>query len=174
MCRSVCASISCTVTRTRSPTLRTLPSRTYSTSSSRATSWTFTALPLCTKAELREMTRGSRKRDSSVMMSSVRPSAKNSCSGSPLILTSGSTAMDGFLVMVIAAELSLPFSGAAGASGSSRTRKTWIGRVMFLTLWIAEILKCEVVEPVADLIAHRARDRGCRPVRRTPAGAPRR
>ena len=44
------------------------------------------------------MTRRSRKRDSSVMMSSVRPSTKNSCSGSPLMLTKGSTTSDGFSV----------------------------------------------------------------------------
>ena len=36
------------------------------------------------------------KRDSSVMMSSVMPSEKYSCSGSPLMLMNGSTAMEGF------------------------------------------------------------------------------
>src|SRR5207244_4057020 len=50
------------------------------------------------------MTSRSWKRDSSVMMSSVRPSAKNSCSGSPLMLTSGSTAMDGFLEIAVVAK----------------------------------------------------------------------
>src|ERR1043165_9930053 len=55
------------------------------------------------KVELREITSRSRNRDSSVMMSSVRPSAKNSCSGSPLMLSSGSTAIDGFLAVVAAA-----------------------------------------------------------------------
>src|ERR1700731_1498563 len=102
MCRSVSAWLSCTVTRMGSRAFPTLPSRTYSTPNSRATSCTFTALPLCTKVELREMTSRSWKRDSSVMISSVRPSAKNSCSGSPLMLTSGSTAIDGFLGPVAA------------------------------------------------------------------------
>ena len=42
------------------------------------------------------MTNNSRNRDSSVMMSSVMPSLKYSCSGSPLILVKGSTAIEGF------------------------------------------------------------------------------
>jgi len=50
---SVSASISCTVTRTRLPALRTLPSTTYWTPSSRATCCTFTALPLYLNEELR-------------------------------------------------------------------------------------------------------------------------
>ena len=41
------------------------------------------------------MTNSERKRLSSVMMSSVMPSEKYSCSGSPLILVKGSTAIDG-------------------------------------------------------------------------------
>jgi hypothetical protein len=49
------------------------------------------------------------------------------------MLTSGSTAMDGFLV-TCAADVSLLLSSAAIVADSSRTRKTWIGRVMFLTL----------------------------------------
>ena len=53
------------------------------------------AWPLNLNEELREITNSSRKRDSSVMMSSVMPSAKNSCSGSPLMLLNGSTAIDG-------------------------------------------------------------------------------
>ena len=46
MCRSASASINCTVTRTRLPMRRTLPSRTYCTRNSRAMSATFAALPL--------------------------------------------------------------------------------------------------------------------------------
>src|SRR5262249_15521794 len=56
---------------------------------------TSTALPLYLNAELREMTNRCRKRDSSVRMSSVRPSAKNSCSASPLMLVKGSTTIEG-------------------------------------------------------------------------------
>jgi hypothetical protein len=41
------------------------------------------------------MTKSQRMRESAVMISSTMPSAKYSCSGSPLILAKGSTAMDG-------------------------------------------------------------------------------
>ena len=75
------------------------------------------------------MTCNSRKRLSSVMMSSVMPSEKYSCWGSPLILSKGSTATDGL-------------SGSASVSswrfGSLEPpdcdqRHTWIGAAMFLT-----------------------------------------
>src|SRR6266851_2163525 len=58
------------------------------------------------------------------MMSSVRPSAKNSCSGSPLMLTSGNTAMDGFLAIDVAIAASFAPSGAVVGSGSNRARNT--------------------------------------------------
>jgi hypothetical protein len=41
------------------------------------------------------MTKSQRMRESAVMISSTMPSAKYSCSGSPLILAKGSTAIDG-------------------------------------------------------------------------------
>src|SRR5439155_11841712 len=41
------------------------------------------------------MTKSQRIRESAVMISSTMPSAKYSCSGSPLILAKGSTAIDG-------------------------------------------------------------------------------
>ena len=41
------------------------------------------------------MTKSQRKRDSAVMMSSMMPSAKYSCSGSPLMFWNGRTAIDG-------------------------------------------------------------------------------
>ncbi len=41
------------------------------------------------------MTNSPLQRDSAVMMSSAMPSAKKSCSGSPLILVKGNTAIDG-------------------------------------------------------------------------------
>jgi hypothetical protein len=47
------------------------------------------------KLEFRAMTISQRMRDSAVMISSTMPSAKYSCSGSPLRLTNGSTAIDG-------------------------------------------------------------------------------
>src|SRR5258705_12707766 len=45
--------------------------------------------------ELRAITKNQRSFDSAVMMSSLMPSEKYSCSGSPLILVNGSTAMAG-------------------------------------------------------------------------------
>src|SRR5262249_44397084 len=51
--------------------------------------------PLYVKLELRAITKSQRMRDSAVMISSTMPSAKYSCSGSPLILANGNTAIDG-------------------------------------------------------------------------------
>jgi hypothetical protein len=47
------------------------------------------------KLELRAMTKSQRIRLSAVIISSTMPSAKYSCSGSPLILANGNTAIDG-------------------------------------------------------------------------------
>jgi hypothetical protein len=44
---------------------------------------------------LRAITKNQRTLESAVMMSSATPSAKNSCSGSPLMFWNGSTAIDG-------------------------------------------------------------------------------
>src|SRR3979411_2004325 len=101
------------------------------------------------------MTSRSRKRDSSVMMSSVRPSAKNSCSGSPLMLTSGRTAMDGVLAIGIATR------GALATGGGGRLKpdpKDADGTGDILDALVTDILERDVVQSLADLIAHRARD----------------
>ena len=45
--------------------------------------------------ELRAITNSDLKRDSAVMMSSTTPSAKYSCSGSPLRLVNDNTAIEG-------------------------------------------------------------------------------
>jgi hypothetical protein len=58
------------------------------------------------KVELRAMTKSQRMRDSAVMISSTMPSAKYPCSGSPLMLAKGSTAIDGL-------------SGSGNAGGSA-------------------------------------------------------
>src|SRR5216683_1332359 len=56
------------------------------------------------------MTKSQRMRERAVMISSTMPSAKYSCSGSPLMLAKGSTAIDGL-------------SGSDSAGGSAaRTR----------------------------------------------------
>jgi hypothetical protein len=51
---------------------------------------------LYAKLELRAMTKSQGNREIAVMISSTTPSTKYSCSGSPLILAKGSTAIDGF------------------------------------------------------------------------------
>ena len=73
------------------------------------------------------MTTSERNRLSSVMMSSVVPSAKYSCSASPLMLSNGSTAIVG---------LSEDFEtdGLSTAASPCRfTWYTWTGRSIFLT-----------------------------------------
>ncbi len=81
--------------RTLAPAFRTLPSTTYWAPSFRPTSVTSGDCPLNAKDELRAMTETSRKWASAVMMSSVMPSEKYSCSGSPDMFTNGSTAIEG-------------------------------------------------------------------------------
>src|ERR1700722_2464345 len=87
--------MSCPVIRTRFAALRTLPSSTYRTPSSRPTSFTSTARPLYVKLELRAITNSQRMRDKAVMMSSATPSVKYSCSMSPLRFRKGSAAIEG-------------------------------------------------------------------------------
>ena len=81
--------------RTRSALLRTLPSSTYRTPSSSPICFMCTALPLYVNEELRAITKNHRSLDSAVMMSSLIPSEKYSCSRSPLMLLKGSTAIAG-------------------------------------------------------------------------------
>jgi hypothetical protein len=50
---------------------------------------------LYVKLELRAITNSQWMRDRAVMISSTMPSAKYSCSGSPLMFWNGSTAIDG-------------------------------------------------------------------------------
>ena len=64
-----------------------------------------TFLPLNVNAELRAMTKSCGSFDNAVMMSSEMPSAKYSCSASPLMLANGSTAID-------------ERAGSAGAAGA--------------------------------------------------------
>src|SRR6516165_6031788 len=62
------------------------------------------------------------------MTSSVTPSAKNSCSGSPLTLANGSTAIDG-----LSGSRSDVGSGVASAYRSLATRYTRTRRAIFLS-----------------------------------------
>src|SRR6266403_1711671 len=54
-----------------------------------------TVLPLYVNDEFRAITNKDFNRDKEVMMSSAIPSAKYSCSGSPLMFVNGSTAIEG-------------------------------------------------------------------------------
>src|SRR6266851_4075906 len=167
-CAPFAASINCAVMRTRPPALRTEPSSTYRTPSSRPTCFTSIPWPLYVKLELRAMTKSQRMRESAVMISSTMPSAKYSCSGSPLILAKGSTAIDG-----------LSGSGSAGGSAAPTralralpsTRKRgraregafrshpvdphWPSDV--LDLLLAQILK-DKGQPVAHVVINRIGD----------------
>ena len=94
--------------------------------------------------------------DRSVMMSSVMPSAKYSCSGSPLMLVNGSTAIDGFSLAGTASAAPERLRRAAGA----RRGATLIDPhrpLDVLQRLLAHVLEGEV-EPVADMVAHRAGD----------------
>src|SRR5439155_22530578 len=71
--------------------LRTLPSSTWLTPSLLATSQTSTDWPLNVKAVLRAITARAEPFDKSVVMSSLIPSLKYSCSASPLMLANGRT-----------------------------------------------------------------------------------
>src|SRR4029079_15201284 len=55
------------------------------------------ASPLKVKLELRAITNSHLNRESAVMITSTIPSAKYSCSGSPLMFSNGSTAIAGFV-----------------------------------------------------------------------------
>ena len=68
---------------------------------------------------MRAITKSDWKRDSSVMMSSVMPSVKYSCSGSPLMFWNGSTAIDGLSgkrERYVAAAASAVVGAGAGAA----------------------------------------------------------
>ena len=126
---SVSASINWTVMRTWLPAFRTLPSATYWTFISFATCWALFFASLYLNDDVREMTKRSPKRDKAVRMSSVSPSAKKSCSASPLMLTNGSTMIDGFRLGCAAR------AGASVRVAPQSTRSTRTGSWMFLSSW---------------------------------------
>ena len=91
--------------------------------------------------------------DRSVMMSSVMPSEKYSCSGSPLMLLNGRTAIDG-----LSGHRRLGVGGGVAARWPRAERrhcKTRTGPVDVLQVLVAHVLEDEV-ELVADMVAHRA------------------
>ncbi len=86
--------MSCAVTRTRLPALRTLPSRTYITSRISAIRRMSSCFPLNANADVRAMTFNPGVCASRLMISSARPSPKYSFSGSALRFVKDSTAID--------------------------------------------------------------------------------
>ena len=123
--------------RTRPPALRTLPSSTWLTLSSRATFGTSTCLPLNMKALLRETTDSAETLLRSVMMSSVMPSLKYSCSGSPLMLAKGSTQMATCVATCVATRAGAlaDAAGAASGSGGGATSRLIVARRARSTSW---------------------------------------
>ncbi len=89
--------------RTRLPDLRTLPSSTVATLSFCATVGMSTLVPLNENADVREATRRPRIFASTFSNSSDNPSAKYSFSSSRLMLTNGSTAIEGMSLLAGAA-----------------------------------------------------------------------
>ena len=80
--------------RTRSPAFRTLPSRTVLTPSASPISLTFVFFPLKENADVRAATFRLSIFVRAFNNSSANPSQKNSFSGSELMLTNGSTAIE--------------------------------------------------------------------------------
>ena len=94
------------------------------------------------KVELRAITNSHLIRDSPVVMSSTMPSAKYSCSGSPLMFWNGSTAIDGLSGSASdgacagrSAGRSTTVTSAGVALGAGRARQARIGSVMFFSDW---------------------------------------
>ena len=87
--------MSCATIRTRSPTRRTLPSRSVATSSLAPISFKLCSRCLNAITDVREITLRARIFERWAMTSSVIPSAKYSFSGSALRLRNGRTATDG-------------------------------------------------------------------------------
>ena len=76
-------------------------------------------------------------RESAVMMSSTIPSAKYSCSGSPLIFWNGKTAIDG-----LSGSVRVGLTGVIGARPI--TDRARIGRSIFLSCLLADILELKI------------------------------
>ena len=92
------------------------------TPSSCATCFASSDLPLYAKLELRAITKNQRNRVSAVIMSSVIPSARYSCSFSPLKLANGRTAIDGLCSRSIGGDLVSAISSVGPCAGSPTKR----------------------------------------------------
>ena len=99
--------------------MRTDPSSTWLTFSSRAISLMSRLSPLNWKDEVRAATRNSGTWASTLSSSSEIPSEKYSCSGSEDRLTKGSTAMDFSSIAAAALPVGAPAAGSPGVSTSA-------------------------------------------------------
>jgi hypothetical protein len=89
---------------------------------------------LYVKLELRAMTKKPRYFDRLVMMSSVMPSEKYSCSASPDMFWNASTAIEGLSGSGRACAPSAAGRGMAAGAGWDAQHQILIGRAMFLTV----------------------------------------
>src|SRR5215510_11885522 len=108
-------------------------------------------LPLYENDEFRAITKSEWKRDSSVMMSSVMPSVKYSCSASPLMFKNGKTAMEGLSGNVNGTGDETVASEAAStcqSDGSHFTLKACTGRSMFFRARLPRSSKVAFTRPV--------------------------
>src|SRR6201987_1364067 len=100
------------------------------------------------------MTKSQRMRLSAVMISSTIPSAKYSCSGSPLMLANGRTAIEG----LSGSGSGFGRPGLAGLWGrpADPVHTDWSGDILE-DLLLSHVLE-GVIEPVPDLIADDSAD----------------
>src|SRR6516165_5603046 len=98
------------------------------------------------------MTKSQQMRDSAVMISSTMPSAKYSCSGSPLILANGITAIDGLSGSGSTPTLPSPRWRGRGSEGTFRANSVdaqWPDDIL-------ELLLADIGEPSVDFATHLA------------------
>src|SRR5215470_11842350 len=113
---------------------------------------------LYAKLELRAITNSDLKRDSAVMMSSTMPSAKYSCSGSPLMFWKGRTAIEGLSGRASCStddgclcsyeDSSDRDDGRRQSDGSHFTLKACTGRSMFFRARLPRSAKVALSRPM--------------------------
>src|SRR5437764_6437500 len=106
--------------------------------------------------ELRAMTKNQCSFDRAVMMSSVMPSAKYSCSASPLIFTNGSTARDG-RSEALCSILPAAIANLPGTTRSANSTRCTPGACDVLDRPLSHVLETKA-ELIAHFIVHDARN----------------
>src|SRR5215475_1775163 len=104
------------------------------------------------------MTKSDLNRESAVMISSAMPSAKYSCSASPLMLWNGSTAMEGLsgngsgtFGAAMSAEVISDVTSRCQSDGSHITPKAWTERSMFLSVRLPRSSYVAIDDQVAQV-----------------------